>query len=66
LEDPGLYGILKKWGWGVRTGLIWLRIGSGGGHLWMRYWTLGFQKMRGISWVAEDLLVSPEGLATRS
>ena len=25
--------------------LIWLRIGTGGGHLWMRWWTFGFYKM---------------------
>jgi len=28
----------------VRTGWSWLRIGTGGGHLWVRWWTLGFQK----------------------
>ena len=28
---------VKEMGWGrVRTGLIWLRIGSGGGHFYMR------------------------------
>jgi hypothetical protein len=25
--------IFKKWDVGVRTGLVWLRIGIGGGHL---------------------------------
>jgi len=39
LEDPGVDGriilrwIFKNWDWEARTGLIWLRIGSGGGHL---------------------------------
>ena len=27
--------IFRKWGVGVWTGLSWLRIGTGGGHLWM-------------------------------
>jgi hypothetical protein len=31
--------------------LIWLRAGTGGGRLWMRQWTCGFHKMRGIAWV---------------
>jgi len=39
LEDPGVYGriilrwICRKWDLWVWTGLIWLRIGTGGGHL---------------------------------
>jgi len=39
LEDPGVDGriilrrIFRKWDVGVWTGLIWLRIGTGGGHL---------------------------------
>ena len=41
---------------------MWIRIGTGGGHLWKRWWTFGFRKMRGISWLAEELLASPEGL----
>ena len=39
LEDPGVDGriilrwIFRKWDVGVWTGLIWLRIGTGGRHL---------------------------------
>jgi hypothetical protein len=40
--------------------LIWLRIGTGGGSLWMRWWTFGFHKIRGVSWLAEDLLAFQE------
>ena len=37
-EDPGIEGkilrrIFRKWDVGVWTGLIWLRIGTGGRHL---------------------------------
>jgi hypothetical protein len=44
--------------------LIWLRIGTGGGLLCIRLWTFGFHKMRGISWVAQDVLASQEGLCS--
>ena len=27
---------LQEVEWGIRVGFIWLRIGTGGGHLWMR------------------------------
>jgi len=33
LGRPRLIWDLQEVGWGVRTGLIWLGIGSGGGHL---------------------------------
>ena len=39
LEDPGVDGriilrrIIRKWDVGVWTGLIWLRLGTGCGHL---------------------------------
>ena len=38
LEDLGVYGkilksILNKWGGEAWNGLIWLRIGTSGGHL---------------------------------
>jgi hypothetical protein len=51
-------------GVGAQTGLIWLRIGTGGGLLCIRWWTFGFHQMRGISWVAEDILASQEGLCS--
>jgi hypothetical protein len=51
-------------GCGAWTGLIWLRVGTGGGHLWMRQWTCGFHKTLGISWLAENQLASPEGLCS--
>ena len=41
-EDPGVDGraiwrqIFRKWERGAWTGLSWLRIGTRGGHLWMR------------------------------
>jgi hypothetical protein len=39
-------------------------IGAGGWHLWMREWTFGFHKMRGISWLAEDRLASQDRLCS--
>ena len=39
MGDPGVDGriilrwIFRKWYVGVRTGSIWLKIGTGGGHL---------------------------------
>jgi hypothetical protein len=42
LEDPGTDGrivlrcIFRKWDVRVWTGLMWLRIGTGGGHLYMQ------------------------------
>jgi hypothetical protein len=47
--------IFERLDGGTLTGLIWLRIGTGGGLLWIRWWTFGFHKMRGISWVAYDI-----------
>ena len=43
---------LHEVGRGLGTGWSWLRVGTGGGHLWVRWWTFGFHKMRGISWLA--------------
>jgi hypothetical protein len=70
LEDPGVDGrIILKWtcerlDGGAWTGSIWLRIGTGGELLWMRLWTFGFHKIREISWVAQDVLASQEGLCS--
>jgi hypothetical protein len=32
--------------WGVWIGFDWLRIGTGGGLLWVRWWTFGFLRHR--------------------
>jgi hypothetical protein len=37
---------LREIGWGVWSGFICLRIGTVGGMLWMRWWTLGFWSHR--------------------
>jgi hypothetical protein len=44
--------LYNRLGVGAQTRLIWLRTGTGGGLLCIRWWTFGFHKMRGISWVA--------------
>ena len=36
--------IFRKWEGVVGTGWNWLRIGTGGGHLWVRWGTFGFRK----------------------
>jgi len=39
LEEPAIDGriilrwIFRKWDWGAWTGLIWLRVGTGGGQM---------------------------------
>jgi hypothetical protein len=53
--------ILHKWGAKPCIGSIWFRVRTNRRLLWMRYWTCGFHKMRGISWVAEKLPASQEG-----
>jgi len=40
------------------TVLISLKIGTDCGRLWARWWTVGFHKVRGLSWPAEELLAS--------
>ena len=46
------------------TRLIWLKISTGGGRMSILWWTFGFRNMQGISWLAEDLLASQEGLCS--
>ena len=46
---------------GVETGWSWLSIGTDDGHLWIRWWTFGFYKVWGISWLAANQLASQEG-----
>ena len=70
LKDPGvdwriiLRWICRKWDMRAWTGSMWFRIGTGGGHLWMRQWTFGFHTMWGISWLAENRLATQEGLCS--
>ena len=65
LGDPGVEGgiilrcIFRKWAVGMWTGSNWLRIGTGGGSLVTA--VMNLHKMRGISWLAENLLASQEG-----
>jgi hypothetical protein len=56
--------IFKKWDVGVRTRLGCLRIGIGGGRLWVRWGTFGFHKTRGISWLAANKSAFQEGLCS--
>jgi hypothetical protein len=43
---------LRELGCEAWTGSFWLRLGTGGGQLWMRWWSFGFHKKRRICWVA--------------
>jgi hypothetical protein len=51
---------LGKMGWDcvdwIR--LVWLRIGTSGDILWMRWWTFGLYKMLGNYWVATQPVAS--------
>jgi hypothetical protein len=58
--------IFKRWDGKAWTELVWPMIETCGGLLWMRWWTIGFLKTQEISWVAEDVLDSQEGLCWRS
>jgi hypothetical protein len=42
--------------------IIIIIIRDSGGSLWMRKQKFGLSKMLGISWLAEDVLASQEGL----
>jgi hypothetical protein len=50
----------------VGIGSIWLRIGTDGGLMWMRWWISGFHKMLGSSRVAAQLAASRVGLGSMS
>ena len=52
----------RKWNVKVWTGSSWLSIVTSGGLLWLRWWTFGFHKMRGISWLDANRLAIQEGL----
>ena len=55
--------IILRWIFGkwevLETGWSWLRIGTDGGHLWIRWWTFGFYKVRGVSWLAAEPVSFP-------
>jgi hypothetical protein len=50
--------VLKKRCGRVWTSLSWFRIRASGGLIWTWQWTITFHKLREISWLAEELLVS--------
>jgi len=52
--DDNIKLILRKCVGRAWTGLSWLRRGTGRGHVWKRYGTFGFHKIRGISCLAEN------------
>jgi hypothetical protein len=46
--EDGIKMDLEEIGWGVWSGFTWLRIGTVGGLLWMRWWTFVFWR-HGVS-----------------
>jgi hypothetical protein len=50
----------------VWIGSILLNIETSGGFSWTRYWSFGFHKMLGISWVAAQLAAPQDGLSSVS
>jgi hypothetical protein len=56
--------ILKKQSVRMRTWFIWLGRGSSCGLLWTWQWTFRSHRRWGISWMAEWLLASQEGLCS--
>ena len=54
--------VFRKWEGVVGTGWSWFRIGTGGGHLWVRWWTFGFQKCGEFLDSLQTQLASQEGL----
>jgi hypothetical protein len=76
LEDQGVGGkmgsewVLGRLAWGVGwIGFDWLRTGTGGGLLWVRWWTFGFLR-HGVSlfffwlyshvWTLASLIILPQ------
>ena len=57
VNNKNIFKLFIYW---VRTNGVTIVTGSG--HLWMRWWTFGFHKMLGISWLAANRLASREGL----
>jgi hypothetical protein len=64
--DDNIKMDIKEIWWVVWTGFIWLRIRTSGGFLWTWYWTFGFHKVLGNSWVDERLATSQKGLSSVS
>jgi hypothetical protein len=56
---------MERWDWVMWTGLVWLRIGTGGELLWIRYWTFWFHEMLGNLRVASRVVLSPIELVVR-
>jgi hypothetical protein len=54
LKLQTLSGIMPKLFINLFRNFIELRIGTGGGHLWMRQWTFGFHNIWLISWLVEN------------
>jgi hypothetical protein len=50
--------ILERWDGVMLTALVWLRIWTGGGLLWIRCWIFGFHKLLGSYRVASQLVAS--------
>jgi hypothetical protein len=48
----------RRWDGVMWTGLVWLRIGTCGELLWIRYWTFGFREMLGNYRVASRVVLS--------
>jgi hypothetical protein len=62
LEGLGANGRMRLKSMGGMDWIDWLRIGRSGEPLSMQSWTFRFHKRWRISWLAENLLASQEGL----
>jgi hypothetical protein len=62
--ECGLWYVWILWRWYavMWTGLVWLRIGTGGELLWIRYWNFGLHKMLGNYRVSKHLGIYGEVL----